>query len=226
MTAAGDLDRAVSAAVARLYQAFGQRPRAAIQGCPCCVDPADSAAMARLAREDVPLELASRYAFKAMSTWGDEADFRWYLPRIAELVARGGLELDLLTGKLTYGSWTRWPEPEQAALVAFLDAWWSRAVAGSADGSHMLEELLAVRIDLGLDVEPWLDGLADAPLPALADLVQIAIAIADRGAVATALRPRLVTAAMLDRLTAGYVATADERLAAAADLLTCEPSLA
>jgi hypothetical protein len=223
MTAAGDLDRAVSAAVAGLYQAFGQRPGAAIQGCPCCVDPADSAAMARLAREDLPVELALRYAFKAMTTWGDEADFRWYLPRIADLVARGALELDLLTGKLVYGAWTTWAAAERAAVVAFLDACWSRAVAGSADGSHMLEELLAVRIDLGLDVEPWIDGLADAPLPALADLVQVAIA--DRGGVATALRARLVTAAMLDRLTAGYVATGDERLAAAADLLTCEPAL-
>lgn len=223
MTAAGDLDRAVAAAVADLYRAFAHRPRAPIEGCPCCVDPADSAAMARLAREDVPLELASRYAFKAMSTWGDAADFRWYLPRIAELVARGGLELDLLTGKLVHGAWTTWPAAERAAVVAFLDACWSRAVAGSADGSPALQELLAARCQLDLDLEPWLDGLAHAPLPVLADLVQLAVADDEPSAVR--LRARLVTAAMLDRLTAGYVATGDERLAAAADLLTCEPAL-
>jgi hypothetical protein len=224
MTAAGDIDRAVAAAVARLYHTFTQRPRAPIQGCPCCVDPADSATMARLAREDLPPELAARYAMKAVSTWGDEADFRWYLPRIAELVARrDGIDLDVLVEKAAYGGWVGWPPDERAALIGYLDALWARALRASDDGSGGLETLLEAALTLGVELAPWLDALADAGLPAIADLVTVAIG--GRGPLALALRPRLVTAAMLDRLTAGYVATGDERLAAAADLLTCEPAL-
>jgi hypothetical protein len=218
-----DLEPALRAAIAGLYHGFGQRPRAPIQGCPCCVDPADSAALARLAREDVPVELAARYAFKAITTWGDEADFRWYLPRLAELVARGDLAVDLFADKLPYGGWAAWPADERAAVIGFLDALWQRAVVDSVDGSRPLEDLLAVRASLGLDLAPWLDGLRHASMPALAELVEVAVR--GRGAVAAALRPRLVTAAMLDRLTADYVATGDDRVAAAADLLSCEPAL-
>jgi hypothetical protein len=220
---AGDLERATRAAIAGLYQAFAHRPRAPIQGCPCCVAPADSAQLARLAREDVPIELADRYARKAITTWGDEADFRWYLPRLAELIARGDLTVDLLAEKLPYGGWASWPDPQRAAVIDFLDALWEAAVADGVDGSAALEDLLAARTALALELAPWLDRIDRAAIPALAELVELAIR--GRGAIAAALRPRLVTAAMLDRLTADYVATGDARVAAAADLLSCEPAL-
>jgi hypothetical protein len=222
MNAAVDVDGAVAAAIACLYRTFVRRPPAPIEGCECCVDPADSAQLSRLAREDVPAELAARYARKAITTWGGEADLRWYLPRLAELVARDdGVGIDILVDKVSAAGWAQWPADERAAVAGYLDALWARALR--ADGIETVPELIVARQRLGLELAPWLDAIAGAGLGVIAGLVDIAVNA--RSALATVLRPRVVTAATLDRLTTGYVATGDDRLASAADLLICEPAL-
>ena len=50
----------------------------------------------------------ARYAFKAMTTWGDVNDYKHYLPRIFELSAKRELLVDTFVtlGKLEYGKWT------------------------------------------------------------------------------------------------------------------------
>ena len=53
-----------------------------IEGCPCCVSGSDednihSKQLRQLNGDDL-----SRYAFKAMTTWGDIEDFKYYLPGI------------------------------------------------------------------------------------------------------------------------------------------------
>jgi hypothetical protein len=79
--------KALAEAIENLYRAFARYSlRKHVEGCPCCVRERDKRAL-----ESKPLrQLASsdlgRYAFKAMTTWGNQDDFRHFLPRIFELL--------------------------------------------------------------------------------------------------------------------------------------------
>jgi hypothetical protein len=69
-----------------------------------------------------------KYAFKAMTTWGDSDDFKHFLPRIFELLTVPpedtlAVEPEIAIGKLAYARWKEWPENEQVAIVNFLKAW-------------------------------------------------------------------------------------------------------
>lgn len=73
----------------------------------------------------------SRYAFKAMTTWGNVNDFKHFLPRILELMRGDELNIHASTvlGKLKYGRWGSWESAEQKAVTAFLIAWWKHILA-------------------------------------------------------------------------------------------------
>ena len=74
-----------------------------------------------------------RYAFKAMSTLGTVQDFKHFLPRLLELVARdgeiGSTDVEVVLGKLRYAGWTRWPQDERVCLEQFLAALWRHGLA-------------------------------------------------------------------------------------------------
>jgi hypothetical protein len=119
----------LSSAIERLYEAFSTYKLGAhVSGCSHCVSEADetiihSAPLRKLG----PSEL-SRYAFKAMTTWGSVDDFRHFLPRLFELVSIDGgdgwIDPEVLFGKLSYGEWKSWPEVEQQAIIHFLKSMW------------------------------------------------------------------------------------------------------
>jgi hypothetical protein len=125
----------ISTAQAALVQAhtalatvFAKYPlRDDTQGCPCCVSAADHA------------ELRSgnlrRYAFKAMTTWGNEADFKHFLPALLSaltpasdyypgVIHDGACDLHCFASKLAYAHWQAWPTEEQQAVLDCLRAWW------------------------------------------------------------------------------------------------------
>lgn len=114
-----------------MYNTFSRYPfSSTMEGCPCCVSDGDKAALhskdlRKLSEEDI-----ERYAFKAMTTWGDVADFKHYLPKILELTATTEFSVDtfIVLGKLDYANWKSWPGEEIAAIEAFLPAWWANAV--------------------------------------------------------------------------------------------------
>lgn len=96
-------------------------------GCPCCVSATDHT------------ELRSgnlrRYAFKAMTTWGNEADFKHFLPALLSaltpvsayypgVVHDGACDLHCFANKLDYAHWQDWPTEEQEAVLGCLRAWW------------------------------------------------------------------------------------------------------
>lgn len=68
----------------------------------------------------------SRFAGKVISTWGDENDFRFYLPRILELTAHLKTPYDIwiLYSKFEDANWKSWDDKEQRAINDFtLELW-------------------------------------------------------------------------------------------------------
>lgn len=152
---------------ASLAVVFAKYPmRGTVDGCPCCVSAADHA------------ELRSgnlrRYAFKAMTTWGDEADFKHFLPALLlaltpnsdyypGTVHEGACDLHCFAGKLAYAQWRTWPAAEQQAVQDCLRAWWLVCLA-------LLQQEFAEFL-AGRSAEGWGNSVG----PAYEELVESAL---------------------------------------------------
>ncbi|WP_300487168.1 hypothetical protein [Flavobacterium sp.] len=114
-------------AIERLYATFSCYPaNGTMEGCPCCVSATDKEKIHTKPLRQLDGEDLSRYAFKALTTWGNTDDFKHYLPRIFELLSTTDFIVDtfVVLGKLNYAKWKTWPAEEQKAINAFLMAWW------------------------------------------------------------------------------------------------------
>lgn len=129
---------ALHAAIDGLYATFASYPRnRVIAGCPHCVSQADSDALHVRALDALTPDDVRFYATKAMTTFGDVEDFKHFLPRLLELLAREveadgaredlGFNEEILGGKLTLAGYEGWPEVEREAVEGFLDAPWRAA---------------------------------------------------------------------------------------------------
>jgi hypothetical protein len=121
-------------AVEALYQVFSRYPLAAlVKGCPHCVFDEDNVLIHSAPLRVLTHEALEKYAWKALSTWGDSHDYRHFLPRLFELQAQSTLEpveVEIAFGKLPYGGWHNWPEDEQEAIRQYYMALW-RDVLGN-----------------------------------------------------------------------------------------------
>lgn len=121
----------LQAATKTLYGTFARYPlRPKMDGCPCCVSDADKAKLhlkpfAQLIKEDL-----DQYTVEAMTTWGDVADFKHFLPRILEFLALSGQGTNtwLVFEKLHYGNWQHWPKDEVNAVTECLMRWWTEQI--------------------------------------------------------------------------------------------------
>ena len=131
---------ALRAAIGGLYATFASYPlKRVIAGCPHCVSGADSDALHVQTLNALTADDVRYYATKAMTTFGDAEDFKHFLPRLLELLARelaaGGAGEDLgfneaiLGGQLALAGYANWPAVEREAVDRFLDAMWRALLA-------------------------------------------------------------------------------------------------
>ncbi len=75
---------------------------------------------------EIPTRIIGIYAFKAITTWGKVENFKFYLPRILEVLTfpNNSIQIFVLFGKFEMADWKNWPVDEQNALHNFLIAWW------------------------------------------------------------------------------------------------------
>src|SRR3954454_16314945 len=126
--AAAEADQAWRAALASLYEMTRfDRPRRPVSGCEHCVPEADARTLMEVAREEAPERLMDRYGFKALTTWGDARDLRWFLPRLVELLAVNPDRIadpGIVADKAVMAGFATWPEQDRATLRgAFLALW-------------------------------------------------------------------------------------------------------
>lgn len=170
-----------------LYSKFANYPLPPkIEGCPHCVGEEDESLLHAKPLPQLTVEDLDKYVFKALTTWGDLAAFKHFLPRILELLygnqATRFFDPQLIANKLNYAKLTNWPVAEQHAIKDFVMAWWRFELASSNSNSNgaRLSEVLAfigiVEIDLQLYLAQWHnDYLATEP-----DLLKLASLISYR----------------------------------------------
>ena len=119
--------------IENLYKTFAIYPLKSTIGCPCCVSDSDKEKIHYKQLRNLDGDDLSRYAFKAMTTWGDTDDFKHYLPRIFELLVTTNFPVAtfVILGKLDYGKWTTWTKNEKNSIIKFLLAFWTDHVKNS-----------------------------------------------------------------------------------------------
>jgi hypothetical protein len=180
--------RALDAAIERLYEVFAAPAPAFIPACGCCnvgtdweaggfqggtvrTPPlGDGRALHDLTDDDV-----RGYVWDALLTAGSLADFKYYLPRLFELMRHDehGWDGAVLTQRLEkWAAFGTWPRDEQDALDAFFVAWWEHTITTMTDG-HRIEEVLCAiagaQTDLDAYLLRWLDPSASASFAAFAE---------------------------------------------------------
>ena len=123
--------------ISDLYETFEKyRSGPAMSGSPLYSDLAKwnedifSKSLAELNEDDL-----SRFVGKSITTWGNENDYKHFLPRIFELTAefRTPYEIWIAFGKLEYGEWHTWPENEQKVIHEFMLALWQNIVNDNSE---------------------------------------------------------------------------------------------
>src|SRR5215207_7135536 len=159
-----DADAALTEATERLYRTLAAHPlRPVIAACPHCVESgtiptADREAMRQAALRSLDADHLRRYTTSALTTWGDDVDFRHFLPRLLELAAAEAFDdfvRWVLLSKLTYAVWRTWPEPERRAIEAFLFAVWERVLAAPPHAGRWV----VANAEAERDLTPYIDAL-------------------------------------------------------------------
>jgi hypothetical protein len=178
-----DEQAALHEAIEKLYTTFAKYPlRHPVQGCPCCVSESDQKRLA--SKELRPLDGTdlARFAWKAMTTWGDENDFKHFLPRVLELLSdarelKNLPDLYVIFGKLNYCK--EWSEQEREAITNYLLTLWRWILASRHPGdkcywsaSQYLEEIFDWIDDLAPFLNIWRDLHTPSLLRHFSDMIR------------------------------------------------------
>jgi hypothetical protein len=110
------------------------------------------------------------YAGCAITTVGDENDYRHFLPRILELAITEscsmGLDPEVIASKIKLTNWLNWPTPQRTAIAelyrsAFLDLMKPNSVLGD-DNIGMAESWLCGFVLLEQNLEPLLEEVLNS----------------------------------------------------------------
>lgn len=171
------LPAALRAAVERLYSVFAAYPlHTLMESCPHCVDAAEQRKLGEQPLRFLSPDTLSRYAFKALTTWGTPKDFKHFLPRLFELLAIDPtwIDAEVLIGKLDLARWTDWPPAEQETVQEYLSALW-QATLGQTSGRLRSDECLRAIGRAASDLYPyllkWRQDTSSEALCQLADFV-------------------------------------------------------
>ncbi|MET7464993.1 hypothetical protein [Nonomuraea sp. NPDC005501] len=114
-------------ALDHLYETFARHPLPEhTVVCDHCVSPDVVRAARTGPLRSLGAEVLEPYAWNH-GTWGDEADFKHYLPRLLELLITEEMDGWFVAPDLaarTARAWTGWPDDEREAVVAAVGAWW------------------------------------------------------------------------------------------------------
>jgi hypothetical protein len=152
---------AFDAVIEALYRVFARyAPRGVVMGCPHCLSEEEMARLTATPLRAHTGESLGHYTFKAMTTWGVESDFKYFLPRILELFPFqefGAVSAELLAKKILHAGWKAWPEEERIAVQAYVEAVWDLLLTREV-GSLLLqaENVLGWAVRLVDDVGPLL----------------------------------------------------------------------
>ena len=127
-------------AIAGLYDELGDGPLGRpLYGCEHCADAVTLERWAVTPLRQLRAEELENYLYSAMTTIGDEEDFKHFVPRLFELAVGDGGFLDItfeeLGTQLTRARWQEWPDRQRLRVRNALEALWKTLQADEYDES-------------------------------------------------------------------------------------------
>lgn len=150
-------------ALEELYRVFAPYPFRANMPCcvPCCLFQSEVDALGAKPLRSLEQSELSNFTWSLLLTCGEVEDFKHFLPRLFELTVTEGLgdvDTEISIGKLQRADWRTWPAPEQAAVSAFLIAWWRLELERDEDSLEECFAALCCADDPRVYLEIWRDS--------------------------------------------------------------------
>ena len=120
--------------IENLYKTFKKyQLNGKIEKCPCgCISDKDEQKIYSKSLRELEADDIGFYNGKAMTTWGNEENYKHFLPRIIEIYkedkANGWIDLDTIHNKLKHANWKEWNEEEQKQINKFVEIDWKELV--------------------------------------------------------------------------------------------------
>ena len=169
---ADQMHRGIALAVRQLYEALEAPKPQDIEGCPCCISIEQISVLLSTPLHEITLEQMRPYARNVTSTVGNEVDFRYFWPRMAELLVTAPSfgqfeEPELVLHRLRLADWFNWPEGERHATTQYLASLIERLADEPLFPSEVNAWVCGVSQAID-DVTPLLDGalLHETPVSA------------------------------------------------------------
>lgn len=216
---------ALADALAELYAAFAIYPAPR----KLHVSPLRNAASILRDLKSAPLKLLRAvaigpFATYAMTTVGDVADYKHFLPRIIHLGIVGGqgepgLEATAIAEKLDDGDWLGWRKQERSAIVKAYEAAWARLRffhPEDRDAEDWLTGMAMLGIEIITKLNVWSDDDAPASMAQFAQFIARMHDLNNPEEFPMEIAPD-IRQAMLDFICGGKAAAALRRAVASAD---------
>lgn len=120
--------------IENLYETFKiYKLNGKIDKCPCgCItDQAEQKIFSKPLRE-LEADDLSYYNGKAMTTWGNDDNYKHFLPRLFEIHkndnTNGAIDLASIHRKLDHAHWLSWNKTEQNSIIKFVESDWKEFV--------------------------------------------------------------------------------------------------
>lgn len=161
--------KALHPVVSELHQVFKPyRLGDDFVGCEDCVRLSDTEFLKSQPLRQLHFADLNRYAFKAMTTWGNVRHFKYFLPRLLELSLEDLQGFDFpesLFGKLEYAEWKTWRGVERNAINEFLHHFWKHHLSrfDETKPSESISVLLGCLANTGISLVPFLDSWTKIP---------------------------------------------------------------
>ena len=152
------MTKALKEAIAGLYDAFGREPKPLIvEGCGCCVSTQQMALLLSTPLRSITPSEMKPYAQHVFLEVGAVADFKYFLPRILEILAfeRGWWPPPEVVGRSIARAWSTMTAAQQNAVHVFFSAVVADLVE-SRDG-RALDEWICGIAHGGANLQPYLD---------------------------------------------------------------------
>jgi len=157
-------------ATEKLYAAFAGYPLPEDTGmCTHCHKPEDELKLRSKPLRELSEEDLEDYGFSALTTWGNEDVFKYFLPRMFEITCQIPTSYlpnqEIIFRKLNYAEWRDWPIDEKTAVEDFFMAAWEYLLA--CDESFGWDDLLCSIGQAVDDLTPYLKAWEESGLTGL-----------------------------------------------------------
>jgi len=157
----------LSKSINNLYEVFRNVPRpSTIDACPCCVDKKQICTLLKKKLPDITPDEMSGYAASVFLTVGSDSDFRYFIPRILDILINEPFwwpDPEIVGRALgTYG-WNNFTKDEQTALSNYFDSVLIGNVTSSEPDGSLIDSWLCAASNFYPSWEKYLEIIINNP---------------------------------------------------------------